>query len=245
MYRQALLLSFFLLSLSIFTKAEAGPPFKTDDPQPVDYLHWEVYLAAIQEYTPEETNSTIPQVEVNYGALPNLQVHIAAPMGYVNGPQGPKYGYSNTELGAKYRFLQSDSGAFQIGVFPLALIPTGDKSEGLSDGNASLYFPLWAQWKSGKLTTYGGGGYWVDFGTGNKNWSFYGWEVQYDFSDLITIGGEGYYHTAETASARPGAGFNIGGFINANDHNHVLFSIGHSVTGQRTITGYIGYQFTT
>jgi hypothetical protein len=166
-------------------------------------------------------------------------------MGYMNGSDGAKYGYANTEFGAKYRFFQSDSGSLQIGVFPLAEIPTGDKAQGLSDGNTQLYLPLWVQKKIGKFTTYGGGGYWVDFGSGNKNWSFYGWELQYDFSDAITIGGEGFYHTAETQSAWPGSGFNIGGIINANDHNHLLFSIGHSITGEKTITGYIGYQFTT
>jgi hypothetical protein len=33
------LAAFLLLSSS----ALAGPPFVTDDPEPVDYLHWELY----------------------------------------------------------------------------------------------------------------------------------------------------------------------------------------------------------
>ena len=28
------------------TLAWAGPPFTTDDPEPVEYQHWEVYLAS-------------------------------------------------------------------------------------------------------------------------------------------------------------------------------------------------------
>jgi hypothetical protein len=32
--------------LLISTRAWAGPPYVTDDPEPVEYRHWEVYLAS-------------------------------------------------------------------------------------------------------------------------------------------------------------------------------------------------------
>ena len=229
----------------LFSNAKGGPPFQTDDPEPVDYLHWEFYVASMQEYAGGETDATLPHIEINYGALPNLQIHLLTPMGYLNGIEGPKYGYANTEFGMKYRFVQEDSTIPQIGVFPLIEIPTGDKAQGLSDGNAQVYLPVWVQKSFGKFTTYGGGGYWLNFGAGNRNWTFAGWEVQYDFSDLLTIGGEGFYHTAEAQDAKPGAGFNFGGFLNVNEHNHILFSVGHSLMGAPATTGYIGYQFTT
>ena len=38
-----------------------------------------------------------------------------------------------------------------------------------------------------KLTTYGGAGYWINSGSGNKNSVFAGWEVQYDFSPVVTL----------------------------------------------------------
>ena len=41
----------------------AGPPFLTDDPEPVEYRHWEVYLAATYERTKFEKTGTLPQVE--------------------------------------------------------------------------------------------------------------------------------------------------------------------------------------
>ena len=31
----------------------AGPPFITDDPEPVDLKHWEVYLFGTYEHAPE------------------------------------------------------------------------------------------------------------------------------------------------------------------------------------------------
>jgi hypothetical protein len=237
--RWALLL-FALMS----TKASAGPPFNTDDPQPVDYLHWEFYLASVQQFERFEVDATLPHIEINYGALPDVQLHIVAPMGYVHTSEGARYGYSNTEIGMKYRFVQETESTPQIGTFPLIEIPTGDKSKGLSEGKIQAYLPVWVQKSWGKLTTYGGGGFWYNPGAGQRNWGFMGWEVQYDFSKVVTLGGEVYYHTASSRDSRSDAGFNVGGFINFNDENHLLFSFGHSMLGEHLFSGYIGYQVT-
>jgi hypothetical protein len=32
-----------------------------------------------------------------------------------------------------------------------------------------------------------GAGYWINPGSGNKNWVFAGWEAQYDFSEFTGI----------------------------------------------------------
>src|SRR5471030_1909707 len=88
-------------------QAYAGPPFFTDDPEPVEYKHWEVYLASQYLKTADARSGTAPHIEVNYGAYPNLQLHVIAP-GTFDRPSGrpAAYGYGDTELGAKYRFMQ-------------------------------------------------------------------------------------------------------------------------------------------
>jgi len=234
------LLMFVLMSET----ASAGPPFNTDDPQPVDYLHWEFYLASVQQFERFEVDATLPHVEINYGAVADVQLHIVAPMGYVHTHEGTQYGYSNTEIGIKYRFVRETESTPQIGTFPLVEIPTGDKSKGLSQGKIQAYLPVWIQKSWGKFTTYGGGGFWYNPGEGQRNWVFAGWEAQYDFSKVVTLGGEVYYHTADSRDSRSGAGFNIGGFINFNDENHLLFSFGHSMSGEHLFSAYIGYQVT-
>ena len=232
------------LVLSLSRLAIAGPPFLTDDPEPVDYHHWEFYLASIQQYECEMSTLTLPHIEINYGVIPNMQLHLVMPMGYLNGPGGPHYGYSNTELGIKYRFVQESEEVPQVGIFPLVEVPTGNQSQGLSNGAAQVYLPVWLQKSWGKFTTYGGGGYWLDSGPDSKNWLFAGWEAQYDVSNVITVGGELFYHTAEAPGASLGTGFNVGGFLNVNDHNHILWSVGHSMSGDATTTAYLGYQYT-
>ena len=222
----------------------AGPPFKTDDPQPVDLHHWEFYLASQQEFAQHGTSATLPHIEVNFGAFRNVQLHIVAPMGFIRTGDGEAYGYSDTELGVKYRFLDESDGAPQIGIFPLIEIPTGNAARQLGAGNLEAYLPVWIQKSWGKLTTYGGAGFWYNPGTGNENWIFAGWEVQYDFSEAVTVGGEVYYQTPDRRDGRSGAGFDFGGYINLSENNHILLSLGRSFQGESVVTGYLGFQYT-
>jgi hypothetical protein len=47
--------------------AHAGPPFITDDPEPVDLGHWEVYAFSAGAAGPGDASGVGPSVEVNYG----------------------------------------------------------------------------------------------------------------------------------------------------------------------------------
>ncbi len=222
----------------------AGPPFRTDDPEPVDFRHWEFYLASSQEYMRTESDLTCPHIEVNYGAAPDLQLHLIAPVGYVHNGSGTHVGYSDTELGIKFRFMEETETGPQIGTFPIVELPTGSPEKDLGTGTVRLFLPLWAQKSWGSFTTYGGGGVWYNPGDGQRNWGFAGWEAQYDFSSLVTLGGEIYYQTPDTPDARATAGMTLGGFINPDDHDHILFSIGNSIRGEHTTSIYIAYQVT-
>ena len=64
----------------------AGPPFATDDPEPVEYEHWEVYLASRLFHDKSGWSGTSPELEVNYGTIPNLQLHLIAPVSFVAPP---------------------------------------------------------------------------------------------------------------------------------------------------------------
>jgi hypothetical protein len=235
---------FIILVIILTTKIWAGPPFDTDDPEPVDYLHWEFYLSSAMEFQHSESNLTLPHIEINYGVIKDVQLHFLAPMGYSHTLEGSKYGYSNTEFGVKYRFVSETNDLPQIGIFPLVEIPTGDRSKGFSNGQYQFYLPIWFQKSWGKLTSYCGTGYWFNPGQGNSNWLFAGWEIQYDFSEILTLGGEVYYHTPDTHDTKSRAGFNLGGFINPDETNHILFSAGSTSGNSKTITGYLGYQMT-
>ena len=58
-------------SMFLSATALAGPPFRTDDPEPVEYKHWEVYVASQYFDFKDGSIMTAPHVEINYGAIPN------------------------------------------------------------------------------------------------------------------------------------------------------------------------------
>jgi len=222
----------------------AGPPFDTDDPEPVRFKHWEYYISSMSTYQVGVWSGTAPHIELNYGLIPNVQVHLLLPLNYnYSAHQGANFGYADTEVGIKYRFMQETENSPQIGTFPIIEIPT-IKNREFTDGKAKFYLPVWLQKSWGKLTTYGGAGYWINPGANNKNWIFSGWEVQYNFSDAITLGGEIYFHSAATKDTRSGTGFNLGGSVNPTDKFHIIFSLGHTLTKDNSFTSYLGLLWT-
>jgi hypothetical protein len=226
----------------------AGPPFLTDDPEPVEYHHNEFYISSQLTKTADGTSGTLPHIEYNYGAAPNLMIHILIPFAFNDPNDGPwESGLGDIELGVKYRFLQETARLPMAGIFPLVITPTGDDDKGLGNGSAQVFLPLWLQKRWGDWQTYGGGGYWINNAEGAKNHWFFGWQLQKDLSEHLTLGGELFYSTEETSGEGDSAGFNVGGYYNFNDHNHLLFSIGRglkNVGATNEFSSYLGYQWT-
>ena len=105
MRRQTLAVGFIVL-ISVLT-VRAGPPFLTDDPEPVDLKHWEFYVFGSGDRTVDANTVSAPALEFNYGAAKNTQLHIVAPIANVsNSGAGWTSGYGDTEIGVKYRFLE-------------------------------------------------------------------------------------------------------------------------------------------
>ena len=224
----------------------AGPPFLTDDPDSVQFKHWEYYISSQNTFSHSTHTSTgtLPHFEVNYGLVPNIQVHLIMPLNYsYSASRYDAYGYANTELGVKYRFVKESANCPEIGTFPILEIPTINNST-LSNGKTQLFIPVWVQKSWDKLTSYGGGGYWINPGTGNKNWVFVGWQAQYEFSKTLSLGSEVYYHTADAKDSASSSGFNLGGFLNFSEKFHFIFSVGHSITNQNYSTVYAGFLLT-
>ena len=70
---------------------QAGPPFQTDDPTPVDLGHYEAYVFGQADGTPAEMDVVGPAFEFNWGAVPNIQLHAILPLGGVWPSNNPAY----------------------------------------------------------------------------------------------------------------------------------------------------------
>ncbi len=223
----------------------AGPPYVTDDPEPVEYRHWEVYLASQHSRENKIWSGTAPHVEVNYGAIPNLQLHLIAPFSYVLPEEGTdQYGYGDTEVGAKYRFIQETDVIPQVGTFLILETPTGSHQRKLGSGHLQTFLPLWLQKSFGPWTSYGGGGYWINPGEGNRNWWFMGWQAQRKMLPNVSLGAEIFHTTPKEDGGSSETKFNLGLQFDVSEKHHLLFSAGRGIQGPNRAQIYVAYQLT-
>ena len=240
---------FCLIALAPVT-ATAGPPFRTDDPEPVEYGHYEFYTFFTGTSVNAGTSGFGPAWEFNYGLIPDGQFHIVAPVAFDSPAGGPtQFGVGDTELGFKYRFIQEEGWRPMVGVFPFLELPTGDETLGLGAGHYRGYLPVWFQKSSGDWTTYGGGGYWINHGNGtlDKDYWYMGWLLQRKVTDKLVIGAEIFHQTADTIGGKDSTGFNVGAIYDFDDHHHLLASAGAGLQNASTtnvFSWYLGYQIT-
>ena len=221
--------------------AWAGPPFLTDDPEPVALGHWEFYVASQWSASRHAATGTLPHVEVNYGALPQLQLHAILPAALAWQSGAPiTYGPGDIELGAKLRFVQEGEWRPQIGTFPLVLLPTGSERRGLGAGTLQVLLPLWIQKSFGKWTTYGGGGLLLASGSEGM---VAGWLVQRELWSGLTLGTEAFFTiplNADPVEVR----LNLGLVADLSTMNHLLLSFGPAFGGGAAAQAYLAYQLT-
>jgi hypothetical protein len=118
----------------------------------------------------------------------------------------------------------------------------------LGNGKAQFFLPVWLQesWgeKDREWTVYGGGGYWINPGEGNKDYWFTGAVVQRQLTDQLTLGGELFYSTPSEDNGSSRMGFNLGGVYDLSEQLHLLFSAGRDIQGSSRLTTYLGLQWT-
>jgi hypothetical protein len=224
--------------------AQAGPPYQTDDPDPVQYRHWELYLATQTEATNGDLSGAAPLVEVNYGAVPRLQLHVLVPLAFDHPAGLPAvHGAGDVEVGAKVQFVAEGRRRPMIGTFVQTEWPAGSASEGLGTGRLHVLIPLWIQKSFGPWSTDVGGGYWVNPGDGQRDYWVAGWQVGRRVGPA-TIGAELYHATADHVGGRSRLLVNAGVVLDLSDEHHLLLSVGHTVTGVGALDAYFAYQLT-
>lgn len=234
-----------LIGMLLAAPAFAGPPFLTDDPEPVPYGHYEFYVFSTLDSTSAVTNATGPAVEYNIGAAPELQLHLVVPLAYSSPTGGPTaYGLGDMEFGVKYRFLDETARRPQIGIFPMIEIPTGNAVRGLGNGQTWFRLPVWAQKSWGPWTGDGGGGYVINHAPGMRNYFFGGLLVQRNVSSRLILGGEIFIQGADTNTDHGTTLMNFGGYYNFLPDFSLLFSASHSIAGETHRVAYLGLYWT-
>jgi hypothetical protein len=240
-----------LALLGALTPAWAGPPYLTDDPETPPLHRWEAVLFTSGTLADGTTTAALPAIEFNYGGFEATQLHIMVPVGFhAGGHEEAEFGASDIELGVKYRFIEEDEQGWrpQVAVYPQFEIPTGSSRNGLSSAGVDVFLPAWTQKNLDEnWTVDAGGGYWINPGSGNRNYWFSGILLQRKLGDTLVAGVEIFHQTSDTEGGRAGSGFNLGAIYDFNEHNHLLLSAGRGLqnaTATDQFTWYVGYKIT-
>src|ERR1700734_1812978 len=88
--------------------AWAGPPYLTDDPVPVAYRNYEIYIGYEGESGNGESETSVPFAEINYAPLPNVQIAGSFSLSRS----------SDDDFGIKYRFIPESASRPQVAFYP-------------------------------------------------------------------------------------------------------------------------------
>jgi hypothetical protein len=212
--------------------AQAGPPFVSDDPEPTDTGHWEIYGFAAGTNVPGSTDGGMG-LDLNYGAAKDVQLTAVLPLNYQTGPGGT-VGLGDIELAFKYKFLHQSEGTLvpDVAFFPRAFLPTAGRRFG--SGRLSLLLPLWAQKDFGKWSLFGGGGYTINPGAGQRNFWLTGIGLSRAVNDRVMLGAEIYRQTADADDGRRFTALNFGGSYRLSEHWSLLASGGPGIEHARS-----------
>lgn len=207
-WRRAMVRLLAVIALIIPTAALAGPPFMTDDPEPTETGHWEIYGPLVEIEGRGDTFGGATGVEVNYGAAPDLQITAGLPVGFEHDNTGWHWGRGDLELSAKYRFYHDEAAGLSVAAFPGVTLPTA--SNGMGNGKVTALLPVWLQKDSGNWSLFGGGGYAINPGAGNRDYWTGGVAVTRQIDDRLLLGVEADRQGPDAVGGRAATSLGVG-----------------------------------
>lgn len=231
------------LVLAAATPAVAGPPYLTDDPVPTDTGHWEIYL-----FTAGEGRRSVwdgnAGVDLNYGAVKDIQLTATLPLIYSHDRlDGWRTGTGDVELGMKYRFINNEDSGVSAAIFPRVILPTSS----LTDGEqVRILLPVWMQKDMGATSIFGGGGYLINPGAGNRNVWQAAVAMTHDLNDKLSIGAEVAHQTPDSVGATAQTRAGVGTVVKVGGPYALLMSAGPTWADHRTgyhVYGALGLSF--
>ena len=217
--------------------ALAGPPYMTDDPAPTDTGHWEIYAFGAAEGRRSAADTDVG-VDLNYGAVKGVQLTATLPLSFSHeGGEAWRGGTGDVEVGVKSRFVNDEKTGVSAAIFPRVILPTAAHGPG---ERARFLLPLWLQKDfAGGTSVFGGGGYMVNPGTGNRDFWQGALALTHELTQSVSVGAEIARQGAETIGETGQTRAGVGAVIQLSDHYALLLSGGPAWANNQT--GYHAY----
>lgn len=223
-----------------------GPPFLTDDPNPVSYQHKNFYLFSILDRTPDGQLLALPGFQIDYGLAHNLEITTIVPFIFQTSNKNipNAQGLGDIQLGMKYALLIEKNNQPQLAFAPIYVTPTGNANKGLGLGGSQVQIPLWIQKSWNEWTYYGGGGYLLNSAPTLHNTFFGGAVLQRQINEKLMLGTEVFMQGSVSDDTHSFILMSLGGSYNITPSISTLFSISHNIMGLEHVVAYLGITIT-
>jgi len=188
--------------------SRAGPPFLTDDPEPTDTGHWEIYAPLLEAEGRSVNYEGSAGAEINYGIANNMQLTVGLPVAFAHDAAGSHWGTGDIAVSLKLRFFHDEDAGLSVAVFPGMTLPTA--SSGMGNRKVTGLLPMWIQKDAGAWSLFGGGGYALNPGDGNRNFWTGGIAVSRHVNDKLLVGVEADRQGADGRDANGATSLGIG-----------------------------------
>ena len=225
--------------LSLAAEAIAGPPFLTDDPEPTEAGHWELYAPFTEAAGKGAEFDGSTGVEINYGAAPDLQLTLGVPIAYSHDAGGWRSGVGDLEASAKYRFFHDMRAGVQVAAFPGLSLPTARR--GFGAGHVTGFLPVWAQLDRGKWGLFGGGGYAINPGAGNRDFWTGGIAATRHVTERLLVGIEADRQGADRVGGSGSTALGAGAILQLRQPLRLLASGGPTFDNAGGKAGFHAY----
>jgi hypothetical protein len=241
--------AYFLLALlcaPIAVRAQAGPPFLSNDPGTPGNANWEINIAAAQSISRDFAAYQVPQIDLNYGLGDRVQLTYEVPY-VVQTADGQSHqsGWSNAFPGIKWRFFDQGEGGWQLSIFPQmeANAPSSAQQKGIAVPGSRFLLPFEATKSLGPIDIDFEAGYY--FPKHGVNERILGVVAGRSMTERLDLGVELYNDHAVGAPPNQTT-LDLGGRYKLSRGFIALFMAGRSVSGtangQPEFIGYFGIQ---
>jgi hypothetical protein len=238
-------LSAGMLQLPRPARADAGPPFLTNDPDTPGDGNWEINIGYVSTLTHLVDTHQLPQLDLNFGVGDRIQLTYEIPYVLQMRDGARESGWSNALPGVKWRFFDQGENGWQLSTFP-QLETAGSPSArrtGIAVDGPRLLLPLEIARAVGPLRLDFEAGYYAPWHGPEER--ILGFVVGVEATPRLELDAELYNDHAMGASPQVTT-IDFGGRLRLHRAFILLFMAGRSLSagrdGQVDFMGYLGIQ---
>lgn len=230
-----------LLSSTLWSQKIDATEFFNDTAVPVHYEEVYLNIHAVTGHSKNGTLSRLPAFEALVGVYPDFQLRTLMPVSLTQPKNASSvYYYGDMGVGVKYRFIHETITLPHVAFYPKFTFPSGDIEAVTGNKTITATVPFWLQKDWGPWKLSGGGGYLFNPTKDKFNFPFGGILLRKEISEYLTLGNELYAEGAKDRNFGARLLYGAGGTYYFMDNAYTLFSIAHSIAGEKTFVAFFG-----